>query len=106
MAVIQTIFTEQVETSLLLNADDRSQSRPRGALPTGNPKARLTVWTVLTLLFIFMLVILVGFQDILSDGIKSALGILPADPMKAAHIILDKAPVIVSGPSSHVQRHR
>lgn len=95
--------TQQVdisETSPLLNASrnnepEAAQRIPRGALPTGNPKARMTVWTVLTLLFILMLVILLKFQDVLSDGIKSALGILPTDPMNAALVILAKAPVVV-----------
>jgi hypothetical protein len=95
-----TQHVDSSETSPLLNANgnigpETAQRRPRGALSTGNPKARMTVWTVLTLLFILMLVILLKFQDVLSDGIKSALGILPTDPMKAAHVILAKAPVIV-----------
>jgi len=94
-----TQHVDTLESAPLLSAngnnEETNRRRPRGALPTGNPKARMTVWTVLTLLFILMLVILLKFQDVLSDGIKSALGILPTDPMKAAHVILDKAPVIV-----------
>ncbi|SRR5260221_1676544 len=103
-----TQHVDTLETAPLLNANGNNEQetnrrRPRGALSTGNPKARMTVWTVLTVVFILMLVILLKFQDVLSDGIKSALGILPADPMNAAHVILDKAPVIVC-PSNRFRR--
>jgi len=86
------------ETSPLLNNGHRQDAevhRPRDA-QTSNPKARIVVWGTLTLVFLIMLVILLAFQDILGDGIKSILGIMPKDPMRAAFVILDKAPIIVS----------
>jgi hypothetical protein len=97
--------THQGESSPLLisNGNHETTQPTRGALPTGNPKARLTIWTILTLVFVLMLVILLRFQDILSDGFKSALGILPKDPLYAAHVILRKAPVIVSAHSNRFQ---
>lgn len=56
----------------------------------------MVVWSSLTLIFLVMLVVLLAFQDILGDGIKSTLGIMPKDPTRAAFVILDRAPVIVS----------
>ncbi len=87
------------ESSPLLNNGHRQDAeahRPRGAQTTSNYKVRIVVWGTFTLVFLVMLVILLAFQDILGDGIKSTLGIMPKDPMRAAFVILDKAPVIVS----------
>ena len=96
VSTMSTPTEQPLETAPLLNANgnhETTESRPLGTPPT---KARITVWAVLTLIFVLMLVVFVGFQDLLSDGIKTALGIPPKDPIKAAHFILDRAPVIVS----------
>jgi hypothetical protein len=60
-----------------------------------NPKVRRIVWGALTLLFVAALVLLVGFQGIFGDPFAEWLGVLPKDPMLAALVILDRAPVIV-----------
>ncbi|KAF9528504.1 membrane dipeptidase-domain-containing protein [Crepidotus variabilis] len=84
------------ERSPLLNTNGHHEDdeRTRGALSTRDPKSRIVVWSVLTLVFIAALVVLVGFEDKLGDSVKGWLGILPKNPTKAAIMILDKAPVI------------
>lgn len=83
-------------TPLLNNANGHHDDDDREGYTTENTKARVIVWSVFTLLFAATLIILVGFEDKLADGIKAWLGILPNDPVKAASVILDKAPIIVS----------
>ncbi|RDB24780.1 hypothetical protein Hypma_007998 [Hypsizygus marmoreus] len=84
------------ETSALLDAH-----RPGGeeggqlkAAPEANSKTRGIIWGALTLIFIVGLVLLLFFQHLLVDSFYSWLGVLPRDPVLAALVILDKAPVI------------
>lgn len=83
------------ETSPLLDRQDTDELAPCKS----NPKVRGIVWGALTLLFLVVLVLLVGFQGIFGDPFAEWLGVLPKDPMLAALAILDKAPVIVRASS-------
>jgi len=85
------------ERSPLLSNDEEGQNgHGEHSAPPANPKTRGTVWGLLTLAFIAALVVLIGFEHKLGDSFKAWLGILPKDPMRAAYMIMDKAPVIVS----------
>ncbi|PPQ98387.1 hypothetical protein CVT24_004066 [Panaeolus cyanescens] len=61
-----------------------------------NSKGRLIVGGLVALLFLLALILFVGFEDKLAPYIGPWIGTLPKDPLLAANIILDKAPVIVS----------
>ncbi|KAF8160895.1 membrane dipeptidase-domain-containing protein [Crassisporium funariophilum] len=81
------------ETSPLLasgHSQDAEDQTPRES----NPKVRGVVWGALTVVFVTAIVLLVGFQRIFGDAFAPWLGILPSDPMLAALVILDQAPVI------------
>ena len=83
------------ETAPLLATDGQDVDELIPCEP--NPKVRRIVRGALTLLFIAALVLLVGFQEIFGDPFAEWLGVLPKDPMLAALVILDRAPVIVRG---------
>lgn len=59
-----------------------------------DPKTRGVVWGVLTTVFVVTLLVLVNFPDWVGECFYPWLG-LPKDPMMAALVILDRAPVIV-----------
>lgn len=74
---------------------------------------RAVVWSVLTALTIALLVVLLFFFGALPAGVKVWLGGLPRDPLAAAGVILQKAPIIVSllssptqDPEAHYPNHR
>ncbi|KAF7321385.1 Dipeptidase [Mycena kentingensis (nom. inval.)] len=58
-------------------------------------KTRAAVWAVLTLVFVTCLTILVAAPQIVPDFLAPAIGRLPKDPLRAAKLILDSAPIIV-----------
>lgn len=78
------------ENSPLLSLHSRSKSKQ------SNPKVRAIVWAALTSVTLAALVILLGFQHALPNVVVTWLGGLPSDPLAAALVILDEAPVIVS----------
>lgn len=88
------LYTTTNETTPLLengNGAHVEETRPS----RHNLLVRAIIWTLLTLLFIVGLVVVLIFQDKLPDSLYPWLGRLPKDPMAAALIIMDKAPVIV-----------
>lgn len=76
------------------NGDDSNTLNGKSDGP--NPKTRGIVWSLLTLLFVTLLVAVFWFQDWIPDDYRPWFGILPRDPNAAALMILDRAPVIVS----------
>ncbi|KAG6857767.1 hypothetical protein H0H87_004183 [Tephrocybe sp. NHM501043] len=82
--------TNPTETSTLLGS---SHDEEHGPLKLTAHRSRNIIWRALTILFVGGLVTLVGFQHVLADKLSPLFG-LPTDPLEAALIILDKAPVI------------
>jgi hypothetical protein len=64
--------------------------------PPQDPRPRAFVWAALTVLTIITLVLLLPLQTILPDALRVWTGTLPSDPLRAALVILDRAPIIVS----------
>lgn len=67
-----------------------------GSHKSANPKTRGIVWGFLTTIFVFTLVIILGFPRWLGQSFAIWVGLLPDDPTLAVLTILDRAPVIVS----------
>ncbi|KAF8633640.1 hypothetical protein AX15_001327 [Amanita polypyramis BW_CC] len=85
------------ETSSLLRNTRRRDSHEGQVVHDHNKsnlKARALVWSALTLLFVFSLVFILCFEQLLPDSARPWLGLFPRDPMTAALAILKVAPVI------------
>ncbi|KAF8893916.1 membrane dipeptidase-domain-containing protein [Infundibulicybe gibba] len=86
------------EASPLLRSHSDSsstQERQRQQTPCeADPKTRAAVWGTLTLFFVVALIVVLGFPNKLGEIFDPLLGKLPRDPMKAALVMMDQAPVI------------
>lgn len=83
-------------SSLLGRLHRHSRESLKSSKRKSNPKIRATVWGGLTLLTVAFLVLFAGFFQSLPDAFIAWLGGVPSDPVAAALVILDRAPVIVS----------
>jgi len=90
------------ETSALLHSshqhdsDDEENSHATPILNKPTSRTRAFVGSALILLFAAALVLVLCFEQSLPDTVRPWLGLLPKEPMTAAHAILKVAPVIVS----------
>lgn len=89
------------ETSPLIaggsNGNYHNDSESQEARAESNSKSRMIVGGLVALLFLAALILFVGFEDKLAPYVGPWIGTLPKDPLLAANLILEKAPVIVSG---------
>jgi hypothetical protein len=86
MAIIMSYSVGEVEP--LLQNEEQSRQRNDRA-----PLTRLIVWAGTTTLFVFGLILVFAFPDLLAQVPGS--GALPKDPLAAAYKVLQAAPIIV-----------
>ncbi|KAF9047370.1 membrane dipeptidase-domain-containing protein [Panaeolus papilionaceus] len=86
------------ETSPLIaggsNGNYHNDSESQEARAESNSKSRMIVGGLVALLFLAALILFVGFEDKLAPYVGPWIGTLPKDPLLAANLILEKAPVI------------
>jgi hypothetical protein len=79
----------------LTHLEEDEFARYRAEVEYQQSAARKGIWGAVTFIFVFGLIVVAILESRADDWSWS--GLLPKDPEKAVSVILDNAPVIVSG---------